>query len=537
MELRSYDASGLSSEHALVSRFLLVLVGLAAVGVHTLLFALDVTLGSPRRIVYPYSPVAVLRFISVCKAMGLVIPLMAGVWLVGSGREGGSCGNVAALALGARKRFLGGVLFGVGYAGLVIWTLVGNPVGWAEHQFNMVSPSQDGAFLIEARSIDSVGAYLRAYPELARRDSDRLRGLRVLSNTPGISLLAYSVRMLNDWLPGFFDRMERGVLGDEADVDDPNREIAEGACMVAALTALWGMSIVFAYGLARLWWTPMTAVVVAVACVFTPSSVIFSPGKDPAQLFTTLGMLYFWFRGCRGADPASALGARKGAWACAAAGAASVVGAMVGLVHVWIAGIGLVATVWSMGLSWERQRTLLVRCVSPAVVGAVIVAVFAYLLWGWSIPATVVATARRYLEVQHDVLISPFHHNLMGGGIFVLLLGPAFWMLSVMGVVRRSRDEAGRLGRCVVVVTGAVMLCTYVFAQNAEVARLWVVFIPLLVWGAALLALSPGTESPRRRAVLTAVLACQLVGTMSQWSMMDARGTEDRVLSGRYFDD
>ncbi|MCH7527079.1 MAG: hypothetical protein IID39_06560 [Planctomycetes bacterium] len=552
-----------------------------------ILFATDTMLGSPRKFVYPYSLIAHERLAAAWFPFILLVPMLV------------ACRSVASNE--PRRRRLGLCVFGIGYAAIVAWTHVASPNARLEHVFNMRSPSQDGAFMLEARTITSLPDYLRRFPELLQRSPEELRNVRVLSNPPGATMLAYGVLKLQPLVPGLYERVERLVIAGEEGVDDPHLEYAQDECLTAVFTLLWGLSIIFAYGLARLWLAPLPALVVAVACVFNPTSLPFAPGKDPAQLLTALAILYCWFRGYM----------RGGWWWPAAAGALTVFGAMLSLVHIWIALIALIATIWHASGKYDQHSpsrrnapnpsrppkadkgaierghappfpdpdghrdgsvlpAALRMCLLPAAAGAAVVSLIAYSWMDWNIPLTLIATARRYISLQEDVLISPFYYNLLGGGIFLLFVGPTFWMLLTLALASRgmasqraalggherastcsphaSRGEsmppAARLGRHLLICTAAVMLYTYLFAQNAEVPRLWTVFVPLLILPLALIV--PHFRHTRRvghdassawsKGLLIAILACQTYGTLLHWSLMDVRGTETRLVTGRYFE-
>lgn len=494
------------------------------------LFASSITLGSPRRFVYPYSLIAHQRLASSLIPMLVLLPMLLACRWIGSSER-------------ARHR-LGLSIFALGYLAIVLWTHVGPPRARLEHVFNMSSPSQDGAFMIEARTITNLPDYLETFPELLQRSPDELRNIRVLSNPPGATILARGVLELQRAAPQLFDSIERLVVAGEEGVSDPNNEYAQDEAFTILLTLMWAAAILFAYPLARLWLAPLAALTVAVACVFNPTSVMFTPGKDPAQLLTVLAMLFFWFRGYV-----------KGRWWWGAAfGAAAVVGALLSLVHIWIALIAVTATIWHAGRSSERHRRILTVSLLPAAASAVVVSLIAYLSIGCNIPVILFATARRYMELQQDVLISPFYYNLLGGGIFLLFIGPTFWMLLTLAFSERGRrtnaaatrphsdvDDCRRLGRTLLICTLAVLLYTYFFAQNAEIPRLWTVFVPLLVLPLAirfppLPRRGKGASAKWSPTLLIAILACQTYGTLLCWSLMDPRGTETRLVTGQYFE-
>ena len=84
------------------------------------------------------------------------------------------------------------------------------------------------------------------------------------------------------------------------------------------------------------------------------------------------------------------------------------------------------------------------------------------------------------------------------------------------------------------------MIATVGFT-NVETPRLWIPFTPLLLLGGAL-QLSAFRQPGRKAAVLLAVLVfAQFAVSAAQWSLMDARETEMRLLEQpeggpRFFD-
>ena len=119
------------------------------------------------------------------------------------------------------------------------------------------------------------------------------------------------------------------------------RSSAVGLVFFWLLTGMWVCAGVFLYASARLFWPPAVAVAFSLCCVISPMTLLFTPGKDPAQLLTMAVPLCLWLVAVRG----------RRAWLAALAGAACVAACLASLVHVWLAAT-VVAAAWLGGAGW-----------------------------------------------------------------------------------------------------------------------------------------------------------------------------------------
>ncbi|MEW6252186.1 MAG: hypothetical protein AB1716_16225, partial [Planctomycetota bacterium] len=342
--------------------------------VHLLLYVAQVPLGYPGRAVNPYSPIIGQRLANVPVAALVGTLIGWAVW-----RAGTTSGRNRTLAVG---------LVAVAALGVGAWSFHAPPEYRTQHVLNMHSPAQDGAFVVEALlgiqgdERGSVRAYLEHFPQRTRKSPGEMRGTRVTSNPPGTTLLAYAVAelvqsspRLRAWLlreaGALFEESAREAGRADSAWQGPARRLALGHSASAgfataiALTALWLSAGALFYGAGRLFLPPAVAGVLAVCCVFTPATLMFTPGKDPAQLLTTALPLYLWL-----------LAVRRGwIWAAALAGAVFTLSCVASLVHVWLAAIAVAATLLSRRNEPRELWRLLGRALLPAVMGAVLAAV------------------------------------------------------------------------------------------------------------------------------------------------------------------
>ncbi|HNQ24685.1 MAG TPA: hypothetical protein PKK06_16510 [Phycisphaerae bacterium] len=516
------------------------------------LFLFGVPIGQPDFLVYRYSPVWPLRLTAAWWALGAG---GAGVWLV-------------AVACGARPAAWRWCVAGaVGlYGVLVAWTLWGPPYRTQYHLFNLISPSHDGAFFREGEDIASLREYLsQGFGERLRAEPEQMAGRRVLSNPPGMTVLAVFAQRLVRGQPWLSAWLIQTFGLDE--LEDPEQRPMCAAMLVlsAWLTVLWGLALWPAYLLCRLWMPPPAALTVAFACVFNPATINFTPGKDPAQILTI--MLLMW-------TVLATFQRRRMGWGLAA-GALLPAATMLGLVHVWIIALVAVAAGWHALRSGWRVGELLTRVGLPMLAGAAAVVAVAWVTLGWNLVETAARVAVRYHEIQLPIITEPFYWTLVGLPMFLLFVGPLFWVqLTVLrrgtrGVCLgrtgsgsggdetqrvlgghgagqwplpngrgsdRGRGEAGALGGRLLVVAVGVMVYSYFFANNSETPRLWMAFIPVLLLGLALrrpVLLGDGAAARRLCVVL---LALQLTVTVGHWSLMDVRETEWRLSTQRMWD-
>ena len=142
------------------------------------LFAADVPIGRPDTegyVVYRYSPVVAWRLGNGLVALAIGAGGLAALYrgLVSSGARQGFFIFLALLS----------------YTAFVAWTFFAPPRYVAQHTINLFSPSQDGAFVIEGRSVSSIRTYVSEtfYERLSQEPEDTL-GRRILSNPPGVTI-------------------------------------------------------------------------------------------------------------------------------------------------------------------------------------------------------------------------------------------------------------------------------------------------------------------------------------------------------------
>ena len=517
---RSTDGSDGRRWQSLAVGALLPFVALA------LLFQLGVPLGRPGRFVYLYSQNVGWRLDAIPWALLIGVALAAGVWLMFGERRG--------------RRWAGAAVLVGGAIALGCWSYLAPPDHVAQHVFNMSSPSHDGAFVTEALEMDGdLRRYLSSYPERARTPPEQMRGTRVISNPPGMTLLAYALRRcVNpqaawDWL--LRERFERekwedeALARDEVALADFRQHATVGLAFCWALTALWLLAGPLFYAVGRLYFQPAPAAAFAVCCLVTPATLLFTPGKDPGQLATVALPLLLWL-----------LAWRRGAWLLAAASGVAFVGAcMVGVIHAWTAAVVAGASLLSARHTPNGLRRLLARGFGPAILGSVLAIGVLYVCCGLNVPATALAVARTQAEVTRGPDAMPVVWQLIGIPLFMLFAGPALWTGTLWRVTRSSvvdtaRDEHRRFGMYLVVCCLLALAATAAFT-NVETPRLWMPFAPLLLLGIAL-----GLKTfrqPARRDVLplvTLVLA-QVAFSALQWAFMDMREAETRLLTGEFF--
>ena len=130
---------------------LLALAAFLPLAVGVVLFQLDVPLGKPGTLVYPYSPLAARRILELPVAWLLAGALALGAWL--------------AAAHNGTRRTGGVALVGLGCTAMAVWSFMAVPDHLRQHFFNMQSPSHDGAFLKESEHVTGVSDYLREFPQ------------------------------------------------------------------------------------------------------------------------------------------------------------------------------------------------------------------------------------------------------------------------------------------------------------------------------------------------------------------------------------
>lgn len=527
----TYDASSLPTGRRGLPRRAVV-AALAPLAVLAILFAFDVPIGTPGYLIHRYSPVAAFRFVRALPAAlvaGAALLCLYRILVVGGPSVGPRAAPAGRASAGAAedgpaesvecpvRAWKAAAVAGVAWAALVAWTFFAPPVYALQHWFNLKSPSQDGAFLYEADAVTSVRDYVsRGFYERLQMDPHQQRGTRVLSNPPGMTLWAWSVRRGCERWPGVAAAVDRTLGFPRDPATGEGVDAAEPLVFALTLTLVWGLGGVFGYKLARLWLAPTAALAVAAACAFNPATVNFTPGKDPAQVATVLAIVTFGL--------ASYVRDRR-LWA-AACGAALGASLSLGLVHLWIGVIVAAATVWHAGREGEGVVRWLRRCLLPAALGlAAVLAIWAW-LWDWNLVRTVYRVALRYPDIQRYLINGVW--TLVGLPMFILFAGPVLW---VLGFALRPDvdDAAARLGRRVSLCAAAVMAYAYFFANNNETPRLWIPFLALLPLSMALRrSVFRRDDAAGRRACL-ALLGLQIAVTLMHWSLMDVRESEYRL--------
>lgn len=300
---------------------------------------------------------------------------------------------------------------------------------------------------------------------------------------------------------------------------------AVGLMFLLVLTTLWAASGLVLYGVGRLFVPTAAALAFSLGCVFTPATLLFSPGKDAAQLLTVAVPLYLWLWAYRRDRP----------WAAVAAGLATVGAVLLSLIHVWAAGITVLATVLAAARSGVPQRRVWRRGVLPALVGFVLGGLGLYFLAGLNLLATALAVARSQAEVTGGASAMPLVWQMLGVPLFLLFAGPAWWVITAPTVFRaeRARDADAHLGLVLVLAAAGVMLLT-VGRTNSEAPRLWIPFVPLLLLG-GLLQVRRWRAPEGGGGFLAALVLVQIACAALQWSLMDMREAEHRLAFRQFF--
>ena len=500
-EAKSSPESGSSSRGAW---FALAVAAIGPVVVLLVLWAAGVPLGRPGQFVYLYSPIVLMRLLAL---PGLL--LLAGMM-----------GAAMYQYLAGERLWAGAavLLIVVGMAGAGAWSFTAPPEYRSQCFFNMQSPSHDGAFLDEARYARSVGvcAYLRDFAARARTPQEQMRGTRVISNPPGTTLIAAGTLAVLDAWPGLAQWIASWGANEKLSPRDLTR-LTQSLAYALVLHVLWLLAFPVLFAGYRQMLDSGAALVLAVVTMVTPATLLFTPGKDPAQLLTAALPLCFWLVAWR----------RGWIWPAAVAGALATLVCVLSLVHVWLAAIVLVATLSATAVA--KQRAVWLCLVLPAIGAGVLVGLLLWQVFDLNIVATSLASARSQAEVTRGADAMPLVWQMLGVPLFLLFAGPAIWFALLRLPVAGERDDDARFGTWLLVGSVVVMVATVGFT-NIETPRLWIPFTPLVLFGAAL-------RMPllRRRQVgaawlLTALVFAQFVSSGLQWSLMDMREAETRLL-------
>ncbi len=487
-----------------------------------LLFALNIPLGKPGALTYPYSPLWAARQLALPWLLPGAALLGLGAWLsFPSATAGRCCASSTTRRLGLASLVAGALATG-------LWVFIAPPRFVSQHCFNMISPSHDGAFLNESLTVEDVRDYLRAFPQRARTPPQEMKGTRVISNPPGTTLLAVGVRHLLSVWPAPAGLIDRTLVGAEAGPPPQRVRMVLGLAFALALWLLWLLAGVFLYLAMRQFLEPGPAAVLAGLCLFSPAALVFAPGKDPAQLLTAALPLWTWLVAWRRRSPAAA----------GVSGALLVAACLVSLVHVWLAAI--VAVACAAGLVGHRGewRLLTLRVILPAAGGALAAGAICYGV-GLDLLAALQAVAQSQARVTRGPGAMPLLWQALGIPLFGLFAGTGFWAALLWLTGGRSRDGPARFGLVLVLAAALVMVLTVGFT-NIETPRLWIPFMPLLLLGLAVqlpqfrepggAAAAAGSGRRGHARLLAVTLVVHVLCAALQWTYMDMRESEMRLL-------
>jgi hypothetical protein len=482
---------------------------LLTTGVVAAMFLMNLPLGERDKMEYRYTSVLSLRAMRTLPGWIGAGAALLGTWKLVRGEQR------AGLAAGA-----------VALAVLCGWTWWQPPEPAYQHVFNLMSPSHDGAFVLEAEKVGPMEPYLRRFGDYLRRTPEDVFGTRVLSNPPGMTVLSALVEgTLPTPVPDAAP--ERAFMAPDLEASQAH-DVAVRIRMSFVLTAILAASGVFAYLLGREFLSPLGAAVFALLVTINPATANFSPGKDPAQLLTINAMMWLWFSGHR----------RQTVLCSALAGAVLVVGATFGLIHVWVALAAVLATAWKTVADGASLGRYVVARIVPAAVGAAGVVGVVYLATGWNIPLTLAAVAKRFQEIQYTIKFTRPLWAVIGLPLFLLFVSPAVFVIGALSRPWRVRRAGGATwGTCVLASTVAVMLVTYVIGVTYELPRLWIAFLPLLTLGACAdwAVLRGRAPRPRVFQPVALLVAVHLVTTFVNVAMLDARESEYRMMQQKMF--
>jgi hypothetical protein len=468
---------------------------LLTVGVIIACRLLDIPLGQSDWLIYRYSQFTLYRLLSALPLILIGAAMTAAIFLLMPGSHPA----------------LGRLLFAICMIALCVWTWLAPPQPTEYHLLNLVSPSQDGAFVREAELFPDIGQYLKNFDERLKLTPQEMSGTRVLSNPPGMTIIASAVAHLDHSIA--FDRfMLEGMPPENFETFDLRLRVS------FVMTALWCASALFAYLLGREFFSQAGAALFCLLVTFNPATVHFSPGKDPLQLLTVNAMLWLWFAGSLREKPLLTF----------LAGIVLVLGMILGLIHFWIA---LAAAMAGFYLSIRKKRAVqfALHQILPAAAGAVCAVTFIYVLSGWNVFAMLIAVGKNYSRIESSIPYSRPLWAAIGIPLFLLFLSP---IVMTLFALRRPRG----IGSAILYSTIVVMLLTFVLGTTVELPRLWVGFVPLLTLGVCADQPFLRATDPRRAKMLLIVLIfAHLAATAVHFSLLDAREAEYRLIDAKLF--
>src|SRR4051794_36571813 len=167
-----------------------VVLGWSAASLGALLIcrALGVPLGQGS-FIYRFSELQAIRGRNAAPFLPIAALALWAVWLLGAARRAPRATRTRGLI----------VLF-IATAALAAWVWAAPPRAMTQHMFNLMSPSHEGAFMIEVddmqRAGQPIGEYLRGFDRHIQKSATELLGTRVISNPPGVTVLFHAVTSL-----------------------------------------------------------------------------------------------------------------------------------------------------------------------------------------------------------------------------------------------------------------------------------------------------------------------------------------------------
>lgn len=487
------------------SPIVIAALGLSPAIVILALLLLNIPLGWTGKFTYRYSAIYILRLVNIITIAAPAILSATGILLVS--------GNSRFQRAGGHALCVAGII------GIAAWTWFAPPSYLSQHVLNFFSPSHDGAFVLEAFEFDRAREYLAHFPERAATPPAVMKGTRVISNPPGTTMIAYGVRRFLEATPSVGAPLEQFMRDDGVEKPIIRQQMAVGIVTAWVLLTVYVLGAICLYFAAALRLSAPAAWAVATIVATTPAMLLFSPGKDPAQLFTIALPLLLWMAALR--KQPVLLGALAG-FSCG-------LGVLMSLVHVWVAAIITIAS-WAAEFR-ENQRRLMIAT-GGAICGFVVFAIGVYWLASIDLVGIARAVAAAQSRVTRGPDSMPLIGQLLGLPIFLLFIGAGPFVLAwTSSREPQFRGDAdARLGMYVVAITALLMLATIGFT-NAETPRLWIPFVVLITFGVALRIrrFRSGADAKALAILVLIHILCAAV----VWSLMDMREAEMRLMTKR----